>query len=105
MKGNLDVGGKFIRSQEPEDVVSTGFVDSGLAGGQDEGNSTIGYIFYVVGGPLGWRSQRQPMVALSTGEAEHLALSKIGNQCMNLRHLMSTVGCEQKTATTLNEHN
>ena len=103
--GTLDVGMKYIRSQGPEDAVLSGFVDSGLADDQDKGCSTTGYIFHFAGGPLDWKSQKQSIVALSTVEAEYLTLSKAGQQSVYLRHLMSTIGCDQKTATILHEDN
>src|SRR5271170_2579608 len=37
--------------------------------------STSGYLFYLAGGVISWSSKRQPMVALSSTEAEYMALT------------------------------
>ena len=64
-----------------------------------------GYIFYFAGGPLHWKSQKHSFVALSTVESEYLAPSKADQQCVYLRHLMSTIVCKQKDPTILYEDN
>ena len=38
-------------------------------------------------------------------EAEYIALSRAGRQTQHLRHLSSTMGCEQEGPTTLYEDN
>ena len=82
-----------------------GYVDADHAGDPDEGYSTTGYVFYFAGGHLYWKSQRQTIVTLSTVEAEYVALSKGGQECVYLRDLMSSAGFEQAQATTMHEDN
>lgn len=43
--------------QGPEDVALIGYVDSDLAGDQDEGRSTTGYVFCFAWGPFDGKSQ------------------------------------------------
>ena len=51
-----------------------GFVDANYAGDLDTRRSTTGYLFYVYGGPVSWRSILQSIMALSTTEAEYIRI-------------------------------
>ena len=57
----------------PHLVCIHGFVDSNWAGDIDNRRSTSGYVFTMFGGAISWMSKRQPMVSLSTIEAECMA--------------------------------
>lgn len=54
---------------------------------------------------MDWKSQEQSIVAVSMVEAEYIALPRAGRQTQHLRHLLSTMGCEQEGPTTLYEDN
>ena len=47
---------------------------------QEDRKSTSGYLFQMAGGPVSWKSRKQDSVALSTAEAEYIALSSAA-QC------------------------
>lgn len=53
----------------------TGFSDSDHCGNLDHSKSTSGYVFYLCGVPVSWKSSLQPIVALSSVEAEYIALA------------------------------
>ena len=59
-----------------------GYSDAEWAG--DVGNriSTSGYMFQIASGPVSWRSRKQDTVALSTAEAEYIALSSAAQGCV-----------------------
>lgn len=61
---------------EKEGVVLTGYSDADWAEDQDDRHSTTGNQFVIsgAGGPVSWLSKEQPMVSLSTSEAEYVAL-------------------------------
>ena len=82
-----------------------GYVDAHWAADIDTRRSRTGYIFYLNGGPVSWQSKKQTTVALSTVEAEYMALSAAVQELMYLRQLLSDSGFPQKHASTLYEDN
>lgn len=64
-----------------------GFCDADWASDIDERKSTSGYIFTIQGGPVSWCSKRQVTVALSTTEAEFMAMTAAIQECMWLKRL------------------
>ena len=54
-----------------------GYVDSDWAGCPDLRKSTSGYALLLNGAAISWKSKRQPIVALSTAEAEFVAASSL----------------------------
>ena len=53
----------------------TGFSDADWGDDLDDGHSTTGNVFLLAGGAVSWLSKKQAVVALSTSEAEYMALS------------------------------
>ena len=53
----------------------TAFVDADYGGCKDTHRSTSGYVFMMAGGAVTWSSKHQATVALSTVEAEYIAMS------------------------------
>ena len=50
-----------------------GFVDSDYASNKDTRKSAISYVYTWCGNCISWKSQQQPIVALSSIEAEYIA--------------------------------
>lgn len=59
-----------------------GWVDAEYAGDMDTRRSTSGEVFMMSSGPVSWSSKRQATVALSTTEAEYVALTWSVKQVM-----------------------
>ena len=53
-----------------------GYVDSDFVGDKDSRKSTSAYFFTIYGNCISWKSQLQPVVALSTTEAEYIATTE-----------------------------
>jgi ribonuclease HI len=68
-----------------------GYSDASFAADPDDRKSTSGYVFILANGPTSWQSNKQSTVALSTMEAEYIALSEAANEAKFLRHLISTI--------------
>ncbi len=67
-----------------------GFSDADWAGDEDDRRSTSGMVFKLAGGAISWRSKKQTVVALSTAEAEYVALAAATQEATWLRQLMKS---------------
>ena len=79
--------------------------DADWAGDQEDRKSSSGYLFQMAGGPVSWRSRKQDSVALSTSEAEYIALSSAAQETVWIRRLITELGMEPEGPTTLMEDN
>ena len=77
----------FSSGSKPE-----GFSDAHYAEDADERKSTSGYIFYLGGGPIHWRSQLQKIPAQSATEAEYVALVEASKEAVFLIRLCTDPG-------------
>ena len=75
-----------------EGVKLVGYVDSNYANDRDNGKSTTSYVFTFCGSCISWKSQLQPIVALSTTESEYIALTEAFKEAMWLKGLVSEIG-------------
>ena len=69
----------------PEPVCYT---DSDWAGDRQDRRSTGGYVITLCGGVISWKTRKQDVVALSTTEAEYIALSDAVKEVILLRRLL-----------------
>ena len=75
----------------------TGFVDSDYAKDPDKGRSITGYAFLVQGCVVSWKAMLHHVVALSTTEAEYMALTEAVKEAIWLRGLLEELGVELNT--------
>jgi hypothetical protein len=68
-----------------------GFSDSSWAADIDSRRSVTGYVFFVAGAPVSWKSQSQTTVALSSAEAEYMALCAATQEAVHLRVLLQDI--------------
>ena len=87
------------------DSTIEGFSDADWAGDLDDRKSTSGYVFMMSGAAISWNSKKQSCVALSTAEAEYIALSKASQESIWLQRLLTDMGANQSNATIINEDN
>ncbi|WOG90447.1 hypothetical protein DCAR_0209691 [Daucus carota subsp. sativus] len=69
-----------------KDVILEGFSDADLGGCLDTRKSTTGYIFTLGGTAVSWMSRLQKSVALSTTEAEYMAISEASKEMICLSY-------------------
>jgi hypothetical protein len=69
-----------------------GYVDSYFARDLDKRRSTSGYVFTLVGGPVGWNSKLQNVITLSTTEAEYMVASHACKETIWLQVLLGEFG-------------
>ena len=71
----------------------------------DDCHSTSGNVFLLAKGALSWLSKKQATVALSTAEAEYVALSAATQEAIWLRRLLTDVGESLEDPIVINEDN
>jgi hypothetical protein len=81
------------------------FCDADWACDRDDRRSMSGILLMCCGGPIAWRATFQKTVALSTTEAEYMALCDCVKVCVWMRMLHKNIGLEQLGATPIFEDN
>jgi hypothetical protein len=98
IKGTLDYGLFYSPSNEFKLV---GYSDSDWGGDTDDRKSTTGFVFYLSGTAFTWSSKKQPIVTLSTCEAEYVAATTCVCHALWLRNLLKTLGVPQEEPTEI----
>ena len=62
-------------------------------------------MFQIDGGTVSWRSKKQTSVALSTAEAEYVALASTVQEALWLRHLLTDLNIEPQGPMVIHEDN
>ena len=78
-----------------------GYTDSDWAGSVDDRNITSGYVFHLGPRVISWASKKQPIVALSTTEAEYVATTATVCQAVWMRRMLRYLCHEQDKGTTI----
>ncbi len=87
----------------PWDLVC--YSDSDYAGDPDSRRSVSGFILYVKGVPISWRSKAQRSVTLSSSEAEWVALSEAIKEIMFVLQLLENMKIKVKLPVTVRVDN
>ena len=103
LKGTLKNGIMYQRSNGKPKL--TVFCDADYAADVDSRKSTSGYVVFVAGGPVAWRSASQKGTALSTCVAELYALTDATVHTIWHRNLLASLGYRQEEATDVFEDN
>ncbi|KAJ0801006.1 putative RNA-directed DNA polymerase [Helianthus annuus] len=85
VKGTLNHGLVYSKGSKGTLI---GFSDSDYAGSIDDSKSTSGYLFHLGSGAIAWQSRKQKVIALSSTEAEYIALSMAGCQALWLKGIL-----------------
>jgi transposase InsO family protein len=83
------------------DCTLTGYTDSDFAGCIDDRKSTAGYAFHFGSNLISWASKKQPIVSLSSAEAEYVAATTAACHAVWLRRLLKDMGHAVKYTTTI----
>ena len=88
-----------------EDAKLFGYSDSDWGGDQDERKSTTGYVFFLGSTAFSWTSKKQSIVALSSCEAEYVAVASTVCEAIWLRNLLKSVCHPQVESTVIHVDN
>lgn len=91
----MDVGLLFVQDDTLGQSV-IGYVDSDYTGDLDKRRSTTGYVFNFAGGSISCKSTLQSTVALSTTEAEYMAITEAVKEAVWLQGLFENLGLIQE---------
>src|SRR5262245_9972954 len=96
LAGMKNLGIKYTKPQtnNKDDNLFYGYSDSGFANA-DDGKLISGYIYLASVGAITWKSKKKTIIALSSTEAEYVALSKAGREACWLRNLYGELGLQQ----------
>lgn len=89
VKGTLNLGLVFRQSTSMNLV---GYCDSDWAADKNDRKSITGYVFMMAGAAITWKSKKQQTVALSSTEAEYMALGDAVKEVLWLIQLLKHVG-------------
>lgn len=101
LSGTLDM--KLV--YETSDKKLEGFVDADWGGNSMDRKSYTGFVFFFGGNIVSWESRKQPSVALSSTEAEYMALSDAAKEAVYLNRLLKEIINFEANAVTLNIDN
>ena len=86
-------------STEKKELI--GYTNSDFAGILDDRKRTFGYVFHLGLGVIEWESKKQPIVTLSSAEAEYVAVTSAACQAVWLRRVLDGLRQQQKESTTI----
>ena len=102
LKGTINLGISYERNKIKD---CSGYSDADWAGDNSDRKSTSGYCFSLNSGLISWRSNKQSCVALSTAEAELVALSSAAQEAVWLQKLLIELNYADEKPILLFEDN
>ena len=102
LRGTTSLGLLYSRQQCNNFV---GFSDSDWAGDRSDRKSTSGYCFQLSNSLISWRTHKQTCVALSTAEAEYIALAGTAQEAVWLANLINCLQFNYEYPVTIYEDN
>ncbi|XP_050889810.1 secreted RxLR effector protein 161-like [Lathyrus oleraceus] len=98
VKGTTSFG---ILYQKGASNMLTAYNDSDYAECLEDRKSTSGYAFMISSGAVAWSSRKQPIVTLSTTEAEYVAAAACAYQAMWMKMVLKSLCCDNNECTTI----
>ncbi|XP_031279307.1 secreted RxLR effector protein 161-like [Pistacia vera] len=97
INGTSHIGLEYCKRYNSLDLV--GFVDSDFVGDKDTRKSTTTYVFTLGGNCVSWKSQLQPIVALSPTEVDYVAIADVFKEALWLQGILTEVNLIDGVAT------
>lgn len=100
LKGTHNVGLVYSHSSDPP----TMFTDADWGNCSLDRKSYTGYTFIMSGEAISWESKKQQTVALSSTEAEHMALSEATKEALYMGRMLGELGVELNGVVLKNDN-
>ena len=101
LKGTVDYS---LNYQKSDDSIE-GHVDADWGRCKIDRRSVTGYVFTLCRGAITWKSQKQRTVALSSTEAEYMALAECAKGAVYLNEFIKELGFHDLTGITIHNDN
>ena len=98
LNGTKNLGIIYGRTQHFDPI---GYTDADWGSNPIDRKSISGYTFLINGGPISWRSKKQPTIALSTMEAKYMAASLATREAIWLRQIYDELSSPIVDPTTI----
>lgn len=105
LKGTKDLKLVLGSTKEEEKDILVGYSDADWAQDVEDKKSSSGYLFSFNGATISWACKKQTCVALSSTEAEYVALAEACQEAVWLRNILEDFGEKQEQPTTIFEDN
>ena len=102
LRGTTHYGLLYERSDSKELI---GYSDADWGGDKNDCKSTSGFVFQIGGTAITWQSKKQTCVALSTAEAEYVALAGAAQEAVWLKHLYQELAHSPDKPVLIKEDN
>ncbi|XP_072986620.1 uncharacterized protein [Typha latifolia] len=99
LKGTVNLGIYYKKGGSGDLLVYT---DSDYAGDMEDRKSASGYVFLMSSGAVSWSSKKQPIVTLSTIEAEFVAAAMCACQAIWMKRILKELGNDIKSCRQVN---
>jgi hypothetical protein len=94
-----------MSAKESSGIAVDASVDADYANSLDDRRSVTGYVNFMAEGPITWQSKTQTSVALSTMEAEYMALAAETQEAIWLRMILEELGVQLAEPVVIREDN
>lgn len=94
LKGTHEKCITYVKGSNTKKLVA--FSDADFGNDKETRKSTSGYVVCFNGGPVAWSSRKQPIVAMSTTEAEYIAAADCCKELVYLKMLLEELGHESE---------
>ena len=89
----------------PHGTTLHGFIDADWASNINNRKLMFGFIFILAGATISWSSKKQPIITLSSTEAEYIAAAHAAKEAVWLRQLLTVLSLDLTDPTTLHINN
>ena len=100
LKGTVDYSIKYSN----DELELQGFVDSDWGSDSVDRKSYTGFCFRLSNGPISWESRKQKTVALSSTEAEYMAITESAKEAIYLKNLLYDLTGSDNHVTIYNDN-
>lgn len=100
LRGTSECGLMYERTE----LSLFGVVDADWGSNVVDRRSYSGYAYILAGAPISWEARKQKTVALSSTEAEYMAISEATKEAVYLREILNDVGMSNECVTIFNDN-